>query len=226
MRNGEATRERLIEIAEASVLAKGFAGTSIEEIIAEAGITKSGFFYHFKDKNELAHAMLRRYVDQNNLLFDEIFDRGHQLSDDPLQAFLISLKLLAEIMSDLPNGHPGCLIASICYQERLFDRDVRNLTTQSVREWNTRFRTILENIAAVHGPRDQINLDDVAEMLSCVVDGGIIMSKALNDPKSLERQVLAFRSFVKLLFSPAVPLKKPFQQGGMDAIPADIHATG
>ena len=59
MRKGAETRERILEIAEASVLAKGFAATSIEEVIAEAGITKSGFFYHFKDKNELARAMLR-----------------------------------------------------------------------------------------------------------------------------------------------------------------------
>ena len=48
------------------------------------------------------------------------------------QAFLIGLKLLAEVMADLPNGHPGCLIASICYQERLFDREVRDLTARSV----------------------------------------------------------------------------------------------
>ena len=53
---GGATRERLLDIAEAGVLAKGFAGTSIDEIIAEAEITKSGFFYHFRDKNELARA--------------------------------------------------------------------------------------------------------------------------------------------------------------------------
>ena len=113
------------DVAEASVLAKGFGATSIEEVIAEAGLTKSGFFYHFRDKNELARAMLRRYVDSNDRVFDDVFDRGRQLSDDPLQAFLIALKLLAEVMRDLPNGHPGCLIASICYQERLFDREVR-----------------------------------------------------------------------------------------------------
>ncbi|MEK1886565.1 MAG: TetR/AcrR family transcriptional regulator [Phyllobacterium sp.] len=218
MGKGEETRERIIEIAEASVLAKGFGATSIEEIIAEAGITKSGFFYHFKDKNELAHKMVRRYVDEYNRVFDEIFERGHQLSDDPLQAFLISLKLLAETMSDLPSGHPGCLIASICYQERLFDRNVRNLIAQSVKEWNIRFRAILDDIADVHPPRDAIDLDDVADMLSCVVDGAIIMSKALNDPKRLERQVLAFRSFVKLLFSPGTaPLERQLRP---DAIPA------
>lgn len=203
MGKGEATRERILEIAEAAVLAKGFGATSIDEVIAEAGLTKSGFFYHFKDKNALAREMLRRYVDTNDKLFDDIFARGAELSDDPLQAFLISLKLLAEIMADLPNGHPGCLIASICYQERLFDREVRDLTAHSVRNWNARFRAIFEGIAGTYPPKEPIDLDDLADMMSCIVDGGIIMSKTLNDPRRLERQILVFRSFVKLVFSPA-----------------------
>ena len=202
MGKGEATRERILEIAEAAVLAKGFGATSIEEVIAEAGLTKSGFFYHFRDKNALAREMLRRYVDTNDRLFDEIFRRGRELSDDPLQSFLISLKLLAEVMADLPNGHPGCLIASICYQERLFDRDVRDLTAQSVRSWNAHFREILDGIAVVYPPREPVDLDDLAEMISCVVDGAIIMSKTLNDPKRLERQIMLFRSCVKLVFTP------------------------
>jgi TetR/AcrR family transcriptional repressor of nem operon len=203
MRKGAATRERILEIAEAAVLAKGFGATSIDEVIVEAGITKSGFFYHFKDKNELAREMVRRYVETNDRLFDEIFGRGRELSDDPLQAFLIGLKLMAEIMADLPNGHPGCLIASICYQERLFDREVRQLNTTAVEGWNARFLGYLEDIAAVHPPREPVALADIADMLSCVVDGGIIMSKALNDPRRLERQVLAFRAFVKLIFAPS-----------------------
>jgi len=205
MGKGQVTRDRILEIAEASVLVKGFAATSIEEIIAEAGITKSGFFYHFKDKNELARAMMRRYVEQNDRVFDDIFARGQELSDDPLQAFLISLKLLAEMMADLPGGHPGCLIASVCYQERLFDRDVVELAAESVRSWNARFRRHIEAIASMHPPREPIDLDDLADMLSCVVDGGIIMSKTLNDPRRLERQVLAFRALVKLMFSQAMP---------------------
>lgn len=46
MRKGEETRTRILDVAEAAVLQKGFGGTSIEELIAETGITKSGFFYH------------------------------------------------------------------------------------------------------------------------------------------------------------------------------------
>jgi TetR/AcrR family transcriptional repressor of nem operon len=199
---GQQTRERLLAIAETSVLSKGFAATSIEEVIAQAGITKSGFFYHFSDKNALAHEMLQRYVAANDAIFEQLFGRGAELSDDPLQAFLIGLKLLAEAMGDLPNGHPGCLIASVCYQERLFDATVRRLTADSVRKWNAFFRQRLEAIAASHPPAEPVDLDQLSAMMSCVVDGAIIMGKALDDPSILPRQILLVRNYIKLLFQP------------------------
>ena len=79
-RKGDETRERILAVAELAVLAKGFSATSIEEIIAEVGITKSGFFYHFRDKGELAKGLLVRYLDQDKLLLDEIFRRGRTQS--------------------------------------------------------------------------------------------------------------------------------------------------
>lgn len=201
LRKGEATRERILEIAQASVLAKGFGATSIDEIIAEAGLTKSGFFYHFRDKNELAREMLRRYVAENDRVFDDVFARGRQLADDPLQAFLIGLRLLGEVLRDLPNGHPGCLVASICYQERLFDREVRELNAQSVKSWNARFLKYLQEISATRPMQEPVDLSALANMLSCTIDGAIIMSKVLKDPGELERQVLAYRTFIKLVFA-------------------------
>src|SRR5690606_32206766 len=96
MRKGMATRERILVIAEAAVLAKGFGATSIDELIAEAGITRSGFFYHFRDKNELARGLLERYERQNEQFLAAIFGRARELSDDPLQSFLIGLTLFAE----------------------------------------------------------------------------------------------------------------------------------
>ncbi len=198
---GEATRERILEIAQVSVLSKGFGATSIEEVIAEAGITKSGFFYHFRDKNELAREMLRRYVAENDRIFDEIFGRARELAEDPLQAFLIGLKFLAELSRDLPGGHPGCVIASICYQERLFDREIHALNASSVSSWNRRFLGYLEEISARYPPREPVELADLANMLSCTFDGAIIMSKVLNDPSHLERQVMGYRTYIKLLFA-------------------------
>ena len=112
MRKGEETRSRILEVAEAAVLAKGFGGTSIDELITETGITKSGFFYHFRDKNELAKALLERYIENDERIYNEIFGRARELTDDPLQSFLLGLKLLSELLSDLPNGHDGVVLGT------------------------------------------------------------------------------------------------------------------
>lgn len=197
---GEQTRERLMDIAQEAVLHKGFAATSIDEIICEAGITKSGFFYHFKDKNDLAKALLQRYLDNEWTVFDALFKQADALSEDPLHSFLIFLKLFADTMGDLPNGHPGCLVASYVYQDQMFSRDVREMTTEGHRIWRRRFRERLDGIAERYPPRIEVDLDDMADLLSSVADGGIILSKSLGDPSLLPRQILQYRAYVRLVF--------------------------
>ena len=199
-RKGGDTRERVLDAAESAVLEKGFAATSIEELIAVVGITKSGFFYHFKDKGELAKALLVRYIARENSLFDEIFARADELNEDPLHGFLVGLKMLSELLADLPRGHPGCLIASYCYQDRLFDREVQALNTAAVLAWRKRFRARLDLIAARYPPRIAVDLDDVADMLSVIADGGIILSKVVKDKDVLPRQVMLYRDFVRSIF--------------------------
>src|SRR6187549_1569343 len=136
-RKGSDTRERLLAHAEAAVLAKGFAATSIEEIIAAVGITKSGFFYHFKDKSDLAKAMMLRYLAQDKVVLDDLFRRADELNEDPLHGFLVGLKLFAEMMAELPEAHPGCLAASFCYQDQLFNSEIRDLNAGSILRWRT-----------------------------------------------------------------------------------------
>jgi TetR/AcrR family transcriptional regulator, transcriptional repressor for nem operon len=199
-RRGSHTRERILDVAEASVLEKGFAATSIEEIIAAVGITKSGFFYHFKDKSELAKALLVRYVEREDALFDDLFARADELNEDPLHGFLVGLKMLSELMADLPNGHPGCLVASYCYQDRLFDREVRELNAAAVLNWRKRFRRRLDLVANRYPPRIRVDLDDLADMLSVIADGGIILSKTIKDKQALARQMLLYRDFIKAVF--------------------------
>lgn len=197
---GEQTRERLLDIAQDAVLHKGFAGTSLDEIICEAGITKSGFFYHFRDKNDLAKALLQRYLDNEWRVFEDLFSQAEELSDDPLHSFLIFLKLFADLMSDIPNGHPGCLVASYVYQDYLFSQEVRRMTTEGHRIWRTRFRERLDRIAARYPPKIEVDLNDMADMLSAVADGGIILGKSLAEPAVLSRQIMQYRAYVKLVF--------------------------
>ncbi|WP_331373700.1 TetR/AcrR family transcriptional regulator [Sinorhizobium chiapasense] len=202
MRKGEETRTRILDVAEAAVLAKGFGATSIDELIAETGITKSGFFYHFRDKNELAKALLERYIENDERIYDEIFSRAHELADDPLQAFLLGLKLLSELLADLPNGHPGCLVASMCTQERAFDREIQEINRQAALMWRRRFAAMFSDIMRLYRPRESLDADQLADMVSTVIEGGIVLSKALKEPRSLPDQLLVFRTFVRLLFQP------------------------
>ena len=199
-RKGRDTKERILDVAEAAVLEKGFAATSIEELIAAVDITKSGFFYHFKDKNELAKALLIRYVEREDALFDDLFARADELNEDPLHGFLVGLKMMSELMADLPNGHPGCLVASFCYQDRLFDKEVRDLNTKAVLKWRKRFRKRLELIAAGYPPKGSVDLDDLADMLSVIADGGIILSRVVNDKQALPRQIMLYRDFIRAVF--------------------------
>jgi TetR/AcrR family transcriptional regulator, transcriptional repressor for nem operon len=193
-------RERLLALAEAAVLQKGFAATSIDELIAGAGITKSGFFYHFKDKSELAKALMQRYIDEHNSVLAGIFKRADELNEDPLHGFLVALRLLAEMMADLPGTHPGCLVSSFVYQDQLLSREVRELTVEGMQGWRRVFRDRLAAIAQRHPPRIAVGLDDLADMANTLVDGSIILSKLMHDKEVLPRQVMLYREFVRAVF--------------------------
>jgi AcrR family transcriptional regulator len=200
-KRGEA-RERILEIAESAVMAKGFAATSIEELIAAVGITKSGFFYHFKDKTALAKALLVRYLEQDNALLDELFRRADELNEDPLHGFLVALKLFAEMMANLPENHPGCLAASFAYQDQLFNREIRELNAGGVLHWRTRFRERLERIAARYPPRQEVDFEALADMAASLVEGGLVLNRVLKDQTILPRQVLLYRDLVRHIFAP------------------------
>ncbi|WP_338240911.1 TetR/AcrR family transcriptional regulator [Aurantiacibacter hainanensis] len=204
MARGYDTREKIMDVAQEAILAKGFDATSIEEIVASAEITKSGFFYHFKDKNALAHALIERHILIEDDLFDGLFDRARELSDDPLQVMLIGLKLLAELIEDMPGGHPGCIVATAAYQDRLFDRSVREANKRAVLGWRSRFKRMFEEIDQVYTANDDVDRRALADMVSTLLEGGIVVARALDEPLITSQQVNLLRSYVKLLYQPGL----------------------
>ena len=59
--------------------------------------------------------------------------------------------------------------------------------------------SIEELIAERYPPRCSVDLNHLADMLSGLVDGGIILSKAFRDPSLLPAQVLLYREFVRTI---------------------------
>ncbi len=200
IRKGRATRDRLLDLAEAAVLAKGFAATSIEELMVAAGITKSGFFYHFKDKTDLAKSLILRYLERDSEVLDDLFRRGDELHDDPLHGFLVGLKLFAEMMANLPVAHPGCLAASFAYQDQIFNREIRELNATGLLAWRHRFHERFLMIAERYPPRPDVDLEALADMAASMVEGGMIIGRALRDSTILPRQVLLYRDYVRTVF--------------------------
>jgi len=200
---GERTRARILDVAYDAIVHKGFAATSIDELVEAAGITKSGFFYHFKDKNDLARQLLERFLAEDSEILDRLEARARTLADDPLQSFLIFLNLYAEMMDEMPELHPGCLVAMITYQEQLFDRVVREMNAESVIAMRLRFARWLEEIVDKHPPRAPIDINAMADNVTVIVEGAIILSKAMNDRGLMGRHTRLFRDHVKLVFGTA-----------------------
>jgi TetR/AcrR family transcriptional repressor of nem operon len=194
-------RDRLLDAAEAAVLAKGFASTSIDELLAETGVSKSGFFYHFKDKGALAKAILERYLVRDREILDQLFARADELNDDPLHGFLVGMKFFAEMMSDLPSNHPGCVAASFAYQDQLFNREICELNAAGILVWRRRFRERFEKIAQNYPPKFPADLDAMADTISVIVEGSFVLGRALKDSTITPRQILLFRDYVRIIFT-------------------------
>lgn len=200
---GERTRGRILDAAYEAIIRKGFAGTSIDELVEATGITKSGFFYHFRDKGDLARQLLVRFLAEDDAVIDALKARAEQLVDDPLQQFLLFLNLYAEMADEMDALHPGCLVASIVYQEQVFDAEVRRLNSEAVMRWRARFLVWLEAIDRKHPPVAPIDRLALADALSAIVEGAIVLAKALDEPALMGRQLRLFRDMVKTTYGVA-----------------------
>jgi AcrR family transcriptional regulator len=62
-RGGE-TRRRILEVAAQAFADRGYAGTSLSEVLKASRVTKGGFYFHFPSKEALALATLRHKQEQ------------------------------------------------------------------------------------------------------------------------------------------------------------------
>ena len=199
---GDSTRDKILQITQQLMLEKGFAGATLDEIISRSKITKGGFFYHFDNKDDLARHLMIRYRQDDDVFFRGLMQRADELSDDPLQQMLIFLKLLSESMAELPDVHPGCLVATYTAANQMMNDDVRQATADTLISWRDMFRERFDRIQRLYSRREADDSESLADMLSTVIEGGIILSRALDDQQILVRQLLNFRSYIKLLYTP------------------------
>jgi AcrR family transcriptional regulator len=73
-------RQRLLETATELFAEKGYAGTSVREIVGKAGVSKPVLYYYFKSKEGLFYAILDWASEVQQVVLNQIFDsRGSVL---------------------------------------------------------------------------------------------------------------------------------------------------
>lgn len=68
------SRERLLETATGLFAEKGYAGTSVREIVEKAGVSKPVLYYYFKSKEGLFYAILEWAAAVQQNILNEIFE--------------------------------------------------------------------------------------------------------------------------------------------------------
>lgn len=84
----ESKKRELVEIAERLFLEKGYAETSVDDILAASGLSKGGFYHYFKSKEEVLNASLNNLIEDSLKAFQEV-------ADDPSLNALQKLKLFS-----------------------------------------------------------------------------------------------------------------------------------
>ena len=197
---GEATRERILDSAQALILDHGYGGVSVDQVIDGIGLTKGAFFHHFKNKPELARALIRRYADEGLGLFENSLARARKLSDDPLQQFLIFVGLYEELFENLTETYPGCLLASYVYELQQFDDDIKPIINEEFLVSRRELVKLIDEITEKYPPRTAVDASALADMFMSTFEGAFILSKSLDEPDLTAEQLRLYKSFIAVLF--------------------------
>lgn len=197
---GLQTRQRILDTAEQLFLARGYAGTAIDEILAETGLTKGAFFHHFKSKGDLAYALVERFWERDIVLFKDFAAKAKALAETPLQEAAIWFKLFEETVSKFGGPPVSCLFASYLYERQQFDSRTIRYVEDAFREWAAMLNEIFDRLIAWRAPRAPMTAAELSEFAISILEGGFVMVQAQQNSDALIRQSARFRQYLQLQF--------------------------
>jgi TetR/AcrR family transcriptional repressor of nem operon len=202
-KDGSLTRNRIMDVAQDMVLRLGLSGTSVEKVIAGAGVTRGTFFYHFKTKHALAASLIERYAAEDRQHFETFMTKAEQLARDPLQQLLLFVGLFIDMAEQLDEPFPGCLYAAYCYQSGAISPEIWERMAAMMRFWRQRLGEKIEAVRALYPPRIPVETHQVADHLLATFEGAFVLAKVLDEPKLAAQQLIQCRNYLELLFAPA-----------------------
>ena len=176
---GAATRSRIVEAAADLIYAHGVERTSLDEVMAASGVSKSQLYHYFVDKDALALEVIARQVER---VLDA--QRPHLEALDSLPA----LKAWRDAIVRLNKGAQGrgCPLGSLASELANDSEPARKRLVDSFSMWRDR----IENGLAKMRERGELGASadphDLALALLSAVEGGLLLAKTTHSSRPLE----------------------------------------
>lgn len=191
----QATRERILAAAERLFHRHGYHATGLDRIIAEAGVTKGNFYYHFKSKEMLAIASLERH-------FDRMGSAMHQRAragSAPLDTLLGMLDFFVETIEQQKrnDGVVGCYFGNFSLELGGEHEAVRKRLQRVFASFRAHFEDLLEqarNAGDLPAERDP---EQIAGVIVSLLEGAILLDKASQEPREIRRAVAFLNDYLR-----------------------------
>jgi len=179
------------------VRAKGYYATRIEDICAEAGLTKGSFFHHFKSKEDLALAAAAHWHDFTSGYFADAPYHAHA---DPLDRLLAYVDFrIAGLVGELPEY---TCFAGMIVQETYHSHPA--ISAACARNIGGHARSLEADIDAAM-EKYAVDGDWTAESLAlhtqAVVQGALILAKVKGAADPAADSLRHLRRYLQLLFT-------------------------
>ncbi len=188
------TKDKLLNAAEALMLAKGFTATSVDEICEEAGLTKGSFFHYFESKDELARVVLERFCCNMGSVHASCCG-GEK---DPLKRLYAYVDGMIRYSKE--EGKEGCLLGVFAQELAQEDAAMRRVCDKAFDGWRSQLTKEITDAKRLHAPKAAFDPQGVADHLIAVVEGSWILAKVRQDRGIVAANLKHFRSYLESLF--------------------------
>lgn len=189
-------RQKLLASALSLIREQGYASTSVDELCAQAGVTKGAFFHHFKSKDALGIAAANHWSQITRSFFETAPYHQH---GDPLDRVLGYLDFRKALLKGaIPEF--TCLVGTMVQEVYDTNPDIRDACEASI---SGHAATLEPDIAAAMRRR-RIRAPWTAASLAlhtqAVLQGAFILAKAQGDAAVAVASVDHLRRYIELLF--------------------------
>jgi TetR/AcrR family transcriptional repressor of nem operon len=187
------TRDRLINSARYLFWERGFAGTSMSELLAHAEVN-SGSFYHFFDSKEaLLREVLEGYL---RLLRPMVIDPAFASVEEPVGRIFAILAGYRERILGTECRY-GCPLGRLALEIDPENAPAHTLIAQNFQGWIEAVRECLQAMKPALPP--ETNLDSLATYVLVVMEGGVMLSRSYRSVEPFDRAIAQLREHFRLL---------------------------